>query len=128
MRAMRKIFKTTFASMLALGVCVWVGETRADGLSGDDDIALNSSVTSADLSELSGGSVSVVSADADVTQHGDVDGNTVSNVGSGSVWTGSASNINNGSNGIVMQAANSGMNSLIQQSTTINVVIATPQN
>lgn len=125
---MRKIFKTTFASMLALGVCVWVGETRADGLSGDDDIALNSSVTSADLSELSGGSVSVVSADADVTQHGDVDGNTVSNVGSGSVWTGSASNINNGSNGIVMQAANSGMNSLIQQSTTINVVIATPQN
>ena len=125
---MRTISKTILASMLALGACVWVGETRADGLSGDDDIALNSSVTASDLSELSGGSVSVVSADADVTQHGDVDGNTVSNTGSGSVWTGSASNINSGSNGIVMQAANSGMNSLIQQSTTINVVIATPQN
>ncbi len=112
--------------MLALGVCVWVGETRADGLSGDDDIAVNSSVTSADLSELSGGSLSIVAAESDVTQEGDVGGNTVSN-SHGNISTGSAMNINTGSHGIVMQASNSGMNSLIQQSSTINVIFASPE-
>jgi len=111
--------------MLALGVCVWVGEARADG-SGDDDIAVNSSVTSADLSELSGGSLSIVAADADVTQDGTVSGNTVTNNGSGSISTGGNTVVNTGSSGIVMQAANSGMNSLIQQSTTINVIFAPP--
>lgn len=122
---MRTVFKTTLASMLALGVCVWVGETRADG-SSDDDIAVNSSVTSADLSELSGGSLSIVAAEANVTQDGNVEGNSVTVNGSGSISTGSAMNINNGSHGIVMQAANSGMNSLIQQSSTINVIFAPP--
>jgi len=123
---MRKIFKTTFASMLALGVCVWVGETRADGLSGDDEIAVNSSVTSADLSELSGGSQSIVAAVADVNQDGTVSSNTVTNNGTGSISTGGNTVVNTGSTGIVMQAANSGMNSLIQQSTTINVIFAPP--
>ena len=122
---MRTVFKTTLASMLALGVCVWVGETRADG-SSDDDIAVNSSVTSADLSELSGGSLSIVAAEANVTQDGNVEGNSVTVNGSGSISTGSAMNINSGSHGIVMQAANSGMNSLIQQSSTINVIFAPP--
>jgi hypothetical protein len=126
MRAMRKVFKTTLASMLALGVCVWVGETRADGTSGDDELAVNSSVSSADLQELSGGSVSIVAAHSDVTQDGDVKDNSVTVIGSGSISTGSAMNINNGSHGIVMQAANSGMNSLIQQSSTINVIFAPP--
>ena len=123
---MRTVFKTTLASMLALGVCVWVGETRADGSLSDDDIAVNSSVTSADLSELSGGSLSIVAAEANVTQDGNVEGNSVTVNGSGSISTGSAMNINNGSHGIVMQAANSGMNSLIQQSSTINVIFAPP--
>lgn len=123
---MRTVFKTTLASMLALGVCVWVGETRADGSLGDDDIAVNSSVTNADLSELSGGSLSIVAAEADVTQDGTVSSNTVTNSGSGTISTGSAMNVNTSSSGIVMQAANSGMNSLIQQSTTINVIFAPP--
>jgi len=123
---MRTVFKTTLASMLALGVCVWVGETRADGSTSDDDIAVNSSVTSADLSELSGGSLSIVAAEANVTQDGNVEGNSVTVNGSGSISTGSAMNINSGSHGIVMQAANSGMNSLIQQSSTINVIFAPP--
>jgi len=123
---MRKICEATIASMLALGVCVWVGETRADGLSGDDDIAVNSSVTSSDLSELSGGSLSIVAAESDVTQDGTVGGNSVTVIGSGHISTGSAMNINSGSHGIVMQAANSGMNSLIQQSSTINVIFAPP--
>jgi hypothetical protein len=126
MRAMRTVLKTTFASMLALGVCVWVGETRADGSLSDDELAVNSSVTSADLSELSGGSLSIVAADADVTQDGTVSGNTVTNNGSGSISTGGNTVVNTGSSGIVMQAANSGMNSLIQQSTTINVIFAPP--
>ena len=123
---MRTILKTTFASMLALGVCVWVGEARADGSSSDDEIAVNSSVTSDDLSELSGGSQSTVAAVADVTQDGTVTGNTVTNNGSGSISTGGNTIVNTGSTGIVMQAANSGMNSLIQQSTTINVIFAPP--
>ena len=123
---MRTVLKTTLASMLALGVCVWVGETRADGSTSDDDIAVNSSVTSADLSELCGGSLSIVAAEANVTQDGNVEGNSVTVNGSGSISTGSAMNINSGSHGIVMQAANSGMNSLIQQSSTINVIFAPP--
>lgn len=123
---MRTILKTTLASMLALGVCVWVGEARADGSSSDDEIAVNSSVTSDDLSELSGGSQSTVAAVADVTQDGTVTGNTVTNNGSGSISTGGNTIVNTGSTGIVMQAANSGMNSLIQQSTTINVIFAPP--
>ena len=123
---MRTIFKTTFASMLALGVCVWVGETRADGLSGDDELPVNSSVSTADLQELSGGGVSIVSAHSDVVQDGKVKENSVSVVGNGSISTGSAMNINTGSHGIVLQASNSGMNSLIQQTSTINVIFAPP--
>lgn len=123
---MRTVLKTTLASMLALGVCVWVGETRADGSLSDDELAVNSSVTSADLSELSGGSQSIVAAVADVTQDGTVTGNSVNNNGSGSISTGGNTVVNTGSSGIVMQAANSGMNSLIQQSTTINVIFAPP--
>jgi hypothetical protein len=127
MRAMRKIFKTTFASMLALGVCVWVGETRADGLSGDDELPINNVVSTSDLQELSGGGVSITAAHSNVTQDGDVKDNNVYVIGDGSISTGSAMNINTGSHGIVMQAANSGMNSLIQQSLVIQPVFSAPK-
>lgn len=124
---MRKIFKTTFASMLALGVCVWVGETRADGLSGDDELPINNVVSTSDLQELSGGGVSITAAHSNVTQDGDVKDNNVYVIGDGSISTGSAMNINTGSHGIVMQAANSGMNSLIQQSLVIQPVFSAPK-
>jgi hypothetical protein len=117
--------KTIFASMLALGVCVWVGETRADGPSGDDDIALDSSVGSSDLAGVSVGKLTVLDADTHVQQNGTVDDNGVYN--DGEISTGGAFNSNFASQGIVMQAANTGMNSLIQQTTTINVIFA-PQN
>ena len=122
---MRTGIKTTLASMLALGVCVWVGETRADGPSGSDDIALDSNVGSSDLADLSVGKLTVLDAETNVQQNGTVEGNSVSN--SGEINTGGALNTNFGSQGVVMQAANTGMNSLIQQTTTINVIFA-PQN
>ena len=59
---MRTVMKTTLASMLALGVCVWVGETRADGLTGGDDIALGSGVGSSDLQSLNGGAARLLTA------------------------------------------------------------------
>jgi hypothetical protein len=126
MRAMRTGMKTTLASMLALGVCVWVGETRADGLAGNDDIALDQSLGSADLQSLNVGHLTVQSASSHVTQDGNVEGNSVDG-NSGQITTGPAVNTNFASQGIVMQAANSGINSLIQQTATINVIFA-PQN
>jgi len=124
---MRTVFKTTLVSMLALGVCVWVGETRADGLSGDDELPVNNVVSTTDLQELSGGGVSITAAHSNVTQDGDVKDNNVYVIGNGSISTGSAMNINAGSHGIVMQAANSGMNSLIQQSLVIQPVFSAPK-
>jgi hypothetical protein len=51
MRAMRIEMKTTFASLLALGVCVWVAEARADG----DEISADNSVEMTALQSLNGG-------------------------------------------------------------------------
>jgi len=124
MRAMRTGIKTTIASMLALGVCVWVGETRADGPSGGDEISLDGGVGTSDLALLSGGSLVLATASTEIdgTSHN----NTINNNG-GEIETGAGLNINSGSTGIVMQAANTGINSLIQQTATINVIFA-PQN
>jgi hypothetical protein len=124
MRAMRTGIKTTIASMLALGVCVWVGETRADGPSGSDEISMDGGVGTSDLALLSGGTLVLATASTEIdgTSHN----NTIDNSG-GELKTGSGMNINSGSHGIVMQAANTGINSLIQQTATINVIFA-PQN
>lgn len=117
---MRTGMKTILASTLALGVCVWVGEARADG----DELSMSGDVGSDDLALLSGGSLMVATASSSVT--GSSTGNTTNNQG-GEISTGGGSNINVGSHGIVMQANNTGMNSLIQQNATINVIFA-PQN
>jgi hypothetical protein len=124
MRAMRTGIKTTIASMLALGVCVWVGETRADGLSGSDELSMSGGVGTEDLALLSGGGLTLATATSTVT--GTSNNNDTDNTG-GTIMTGGGSNINVGSHGIVMQANNTGMNSLIQQNATINVIFA-PQN
>lgn len=122
---MRTGIKTTLASMLALGVCVWVGETRADGLSGGDDIALSSAVGSADLQSLNGG-LKIQNAEATTTQNGSVTGNGVNNAG-GEINTGAAVNNVYTSGGISLVASNTGMNALIQQTVVVNVLFA-PQN
>jgi len=111
--------------MLALGVCVWVGETRADGLSGGDDIALSSAVGSADLQSLNGG-LKIQNAEATTTQNGSVTGNGVNNAG-GEINTGAAVNNVYTSGGISLVASNTGMNALIQQTVVVNVLFA-PQN
>jgi len=121
---MRTEMKTIFASMLALGVCVWVGETRADGLSGSDELSMSGGVGTEDLALLSGGGLTLATATSTVT--GTSENNDINNAG-GTISTGGGSNINVGSHGIVMQANNTGMNSLIQQNATINVIFA-PQN
>jgi len=119
MRAMRTGMKTIIASMLALGVCVWVGEARADG----DEISLGGGAASSDLASLSGGSLTIV--DADATQNGSVVNPNVNN--NGTMINGGNTAIANGTQGIVLQAQNSGNNSLIQQTAQINVYFA-PQN
>lgn len=121
---MRTGMKITIASMLALGVCVWVGETRADGPAGSDEISMDGGVGTSDLALLSGGSLILATASTEIdgTSHN----NTINNAG-GEIETGAGLNINSGSTGIVMQAANTGINSLIQQTATINVIFA-PQN
>jgi hypothetical protein len=125
MRAMRTEMKITLASMLALGVCVWVGETRADGLTGGDDIALGSGVGSSDLQSLNGG-LQILNAQTQVTQGGTVDNNDIDNTG-GTIETGAAVNNVFSTGGISLVASNTGMNALIQQTVTINVLFA-PQN
>lgn len=119
---MRIEMKTTFASLLALGVCVWVAEARADG----DEISADNSVEMNALQLLNGGDLTLIGMHAHSTQNGTVEGNEIYNEG-GKIETGSVNNYNYGSHGIVMQAANSGINSLIQQTTTINVLLG-PQN
>jgi hypothetical protein len=122
MRAMRIEMKTTFASLLALGVCVWVAEARADG----DEISADNSVEMTALQSLNGGDLTLIGMHAHSEQTGTVEGNDIYNEG-GSITTGAAINNINNSHGIVMQAANSGINSLIQQTTTINILLG-PQN
>lgn len=122
MRAMRIEMKTTFASLLALGVCVWVAEARADG----DEISADNSVETTALLSLNGGDLTLIGMHAHSTQNGTIEGNQIYNQ-DGKIETGTAINNNFGSHGIVMQAANTGINSLIQQTTTINVLLG-PQN
>jgi hypothetical protein len=118
MRAMRTGMKTIFASVLALGVCVWVGEARADG---SDELSMGGSVGSEDLAHLNGGGLTIATATSTVT--GTSENNEIYNQ-DGKITTGAGENINIGSHGIVMQANNSGINSLIQQNATINVIFA----
>jgi len=118
---MRTEMKITFASLLALGVCVWVAEARADG----DEISSDNSVATSALQSLNG-DLTLIGMSNHVNQTGTVEGNDIYNQG-GSISTGSPTNTNIGSHGIVMQAANSGINSLIQQTTTINILLG-PQN
>jgi hypothetical protein len=122
MRAMRIEMKTTFASLLALGVCVWVAEARADG----DEISSDNSVAMTALQSLNGGDLTLIGMSAESNQHGTIKDNEIYNEG-GKIETGSVNNYNYGSHGIVMQAANTGINSLIQQTTTINILLG-PQN
>ena len=122
---MRTVMKTTLASMLALGVCVWVGETRADGLTGSDDIALGSGVGSSDLQSLNGG-LQILNAQTTTGQTGTVADNPIDNNG-GTIQTGAAVNNVFTSSGISLVASNTGINSVIQQTVAINVLFA-PQN
>ena len=119
---MRTEMKITFASLLALGVCVWVAEARADG----DEISSDNVVSTTALGSLNGGDLTLIGMHAHSEQHGTVENNDIYNEG-GSISTGAAINNNYGSHGIVMQAANSGINSLIQQTTTLNILLG-PQN
>jgi hypothetical protein len=122
MRAMRTEMKITFASLLALGVCVWVAEARADG----DEISSTNSVDTDALQLLNGGDLTLIGMSAHSHQTGTVENNDIYNQG-GTIETGAAINTNFDSHGIVMQAANSGINSLIQQTTTLNILLG-PQN
>ena len=61
---MRTGLTTIFASMLALGVCVWVGEARADG---GDELSVTGGVESEDLAHLNGGGLTVATATSSVT-------------------------------------------------------------
>jgi len=119
---MRTEMKITFASLLALGVCVWVAEARADG----DEISSDNSVAMTALQSLNGGDLTLIGMSAESNQHGTIKDNEIYNEG-GKIETGSVNNYNYGSHGIVMQAANTGINSLIQQTTTINILLG-PQN
>ena len=119
---MRTEMKITFASLLALGVCVWVAEARADG----DEISSDNVVATTALQSLNGGDLTLIGMSAHSEQHGTVENNDIYNQG-GTINTGSPVNNNFGSHGIVMRAANSGINSLIQQTTTINILLG-PQN
>ena len=107
---MRIEMKTTFASLLALGVCVWVAEARADG----DEISADNSVEMTALQSLNGGDLTLIGMHAQSEQTGTVEGNEIYNEG-GTITTGAAINNINNSHGIVMQAANSGINSLISR-------------
>ena len=61
---MRTGITTIFASMLALGVCVWVGEARADG---GDELSVTGGVESEDLAHVIGGGLAVGTATSAVT-------------------------------------------------------------
>jgi hypothetical protein len=101
---------------------VWVAEARADG----DEISSTNSVDMDALQLLNGGDLTLIGMSAHSQQTGNVENNDIYNEG-GRIDTGSAVNNNFDSHGIVMQAANSGINSLIQQSATINILVG-PQN
>lgn len=107
------------SSVLALGVCVWVGEARADSAS--NEIAVENTASSLDLAALSGGGLSLTNVEATGTQTGEVSGNTIDNSGGGIMHNGGNISANANSGGITINMLNSGNNVSMQNITQINV-------
>jgi hypothetical protein len=105
--------------VLALGVCVWVGEARADSAS--NEIAVENTASSLDLAALSGGGLSLTNVEATGTQTGGVNDNTIDNSGGSYMHNGGNISANANSGGITINMLNSGNNVLMQNITQINV-------
>jgi hypothetical protein len=105
--------------VLALGVCVWVGEARADSAS--NEIAVENTASSLDLAALSGGGLSLTNVEATGTQTGEVSGNTIDNSGGSIMHNGGNISANANSGGITINMLNSGNNVSMQNITQINV-------